>query len=386
MNDNVSENGGNSLRKIKNYGEYLRKRGYKTEGLTENEMRILSEELHNKLFYEGYNRRLEKLKEAGKVKEKIEKCGICKHCGKEYSFIVRDGGVIYNYINDGYCSFECYKKSGQYMVHYKTQVVLNVKGKVDNLDEDFRSIVSKNVSKRLRKFAEKKKKEDPDYFSNIAKLGNKNRREKFLVENDIIDDISNMDDDSIRKLFKEHFNKITNHSDKVRKGIYEKHKDIKSEYGRRYKKGLENYISSTGIDISSISNEEYDKFKIEFNKKHSMNDKKLWKLSHLKNRNIDVDESNPDDIDIKYSEYISDRNILAKSIHNGYRRTNKGWFEYKNIKVKMFYRSSWEKIVFETIDDLIGSGFIIDVGEPRRIEYFYEYKRYYHNRGTIRGT
>ena len=66
---------------------------------------------------------------------------------------------------------------------------------------------------------------------------------------------------------------------------------------------------------------------------------------------------------------MSKRLILTESINNGYRGTLKGWYNYKNIDKTMFYRSSWEKNVFEHIDYLISLGKILNVMTPKRIEY-----------------
>ena len=85
------------------------------------------------------------------------------------------------------------------------------------------------------------------------------------------------------------------------------------------------------------------------------------------------------EIEHKYSEYLSNRlNKLIDSTKNGYKKTLKGWYIFKNVNKSIFYRSSWELKVLENIDDMILTKDIIRVNEPKSIIYFYEYNRHYY--------
>lgn len=367
------------MKKIKDCESYLKNKGYNIKGLSKEEVKSLCEKVYKDIQIKGTEKRLRNMENSNKVKKKEILRGNCNYCGKAYNFEVRS--KMYNYMKDGYCNFECYKLSGENARNYKLKVLQKAGIEVKNLEEDFRIFFGTKASEWMKSFSEKKKKEDAGYFSKISIKGSKTRKKKFLIENNIIDSCGNVSEERINDLFKKHFNEISKHGEKVSKGLKLKYQDVSDEFRRRYNLGFENFLEKSVDDYDNIDKKQKAMWKTKWNKQHVMKGSTLeWKKTHLRNLKIEnVDQMSDNEINLKYSEYLSERfKGLTDSLHNGYTTTKKGWYKFKNIDKQLFFRSSWEEKVYEAIDSLILTGDIIDVGVPDRIEYFMDYKRHYY--------
>ena len=307
----------------------------------------------------------------------IGKNKICNHCNNVY--ITKNNKSNRN----GFCSIECNRKSGS--VHFKIQKsylknksidISNLSdSEIDILYKQQKSIETKKSNpKRVQTIKEKYE----NGFSEICKKGSDNHKFNFLLENNLIQNNKTYDKRYIDVLYKKYFDKITKHGKKVRDGIIKKH-------GEKYKEiihqRLINFyvcaLKEKGVDIESfIINDIQKLYRKIFGKQQN---KILFKYTHLINSNLENLENISDtDIKILYSEYLSNRKIsLCDNIHNGYKKTLKGWFIFNNNK-ELFYRSSWELYVFNIINELINDKIIIDIKTPERIKYYYMYNRHYY--------
>jgi len=300
----------------------------------------------------------------------------CKMCEEKYITKKRNKCHI-----KGFCSYTCYKKTDEFKYKFKKTFIKNrikdicLKDKseeeVNDLFHNLKSeSVKKSQSKRVKTIRDKGENE----FSRMTKLGNRNRKKNFLTDNKIINNNEEISNDEINRLFGLSFNSITNHSKKIKDGLYKKYgEEISKEFKRRYKKAFLNFLNKKNIDISDITVVEYKKELLEFNKKHRYKNVLSWKKTHIINQTgVSIEDANKmpkEEICKRYSQYMCDRMSLVESIHNGYRRTKSGYYVFKSINQKMFYRSSWEETFLKVIDELILMGKIDDIKVPKHIRY-----------------
>jgi hypothetical protein len=319
----------------------------------------------------------------------------CKECKKEFIF----KNNISN--KNGCCSYPCYRKQNKDKIREK---YLNtfLKNRFKKTQEECDKLSLKHKNEIFSKCQAEKTKistlkkhktiknrygDVSSCYKNAGKLGLKNRKINFLVNNLIIseNEISNLSEEKINILFKKYFNKIEKHGEKIAKGRKNKYKD---QYKNSYKRGLLKcafrYFNYKDSKIDSCTQEEQNNILHKYYKevKFYNYDSKSWKKTHLVNLGlIEIEELNIKKINKLYSEYLSKR-YTRRSLevkNNGYTRSKKGWYIFKNIKRKLFYRSSWEKYVFEIIDNLIRCREIINVGTPKRVKYFFKNRfRYYY--------
>ncbi len=149
------------------------------------------------------------------------------------------------------------------------------------------------------------------------------------------------------------------------------------------KKYAINYVNKN-FDTEHISKKEIDKLLEEnknfqyFSGNKTEEDKLRWKKSHLINLGIDLKDKDDNHINNLFSSYMSSRHTRLIDVEtNGFKRTKKGWFNFKNIDKKIFYRSSWEEKVLEELDSMIKTKVVSDVLVPKAIRYFYNFERNY---------
>jgi hypothetical protein len=109
-------------------------------------------------------------------------------------------------------------------------------------------------------------------------------------------------------------------------------------------------------------------------------DKIQWKLKQLLNTGIQIFDFSNENIERLYSEYLSRRfkRSSIESEKNGCPCTEKGWYVMTNSENRFFYRSFWEKKVFEALDLLLGEGKISNVIDPERISYDFDGSRWHY--------
>jgi len=303
----------------------------------------------------------------------------CKICKKEYVIKKRNKCHI-----KGFCSYKCYKKTNEFKYKFKKTFIKN---KLDDINVDelgekeidilFHKLKSESVKKSQPKRVKTIRNKGDCEFSRMTKLGNKNRKIKFLIENNIIEKDNIISQEEINNLYKLYFNSITGHSQKIKNGLYEKYgEDISAEFRRRYKKSFINFLNKRDIEMKDLTVDEYKKELLRFNKKHRYKDVLNWKKTHIINQTEvsteEADKMSKEEICKRYSQYLCDRMSLVENVYNGYKRTKKGWYVFKNINKKMFYRSSWEESFLKIIDDLISDGQIDGIKVPKYIRYIFE--------------
>ena len=309
----------------------------------------------------------------------MKKYKVCKICKNNY--IVKEKNKCHEY---GFCSYSHYKKTDEFKNKYKKTFIKNRIENVDfenmrkkEIDNLFHKLKSDSVKKSQRKRVKTIKNKGKNEFSRMTKLGSKNRKISFLINNNIINKNDIISNDEINNLFKLFFNSITNHGKKIKDGLYKKYgQNISKEFQRRYKKAFINFLKKKNIELKSLSIKEYKNELLEFNRKHRYNDVLQWKKTHIINHmnfsNEDVEKMTKNEICKNYSQYLCDRMKLVTNIYNGYRRTKKGYYIFKNINKKIFYRSSWEELFLKIIDKLILKNKIDDIKTPDYIRYTYE--------------
>lgn len=224
---------------------------------------------------------------------------------------------------------------------------------------------------------------DSEGFSVNGTKSKITRAKNFLTLHGISHE--NLNDEQLIEIWKKEHREKSGHIQKIRSGRLEKYgsaEAIKAADKRRIVKasckrlGIPYHEDFSEDEIKSITREAFANFKVK--------DTTAWKLKHiLKHRQID-DASllNNERIDELYSEYVSYR-FKRSSIEtdkNGYTRSEKGWYEMSSQHFeKFFYRSSWEKKVFEALDYLVGMKAISYVCAPERIDYVLDgVRRYYY--------
>jgi len=302
----------------------------------------------------------------------------CKKCGQMY--LIKKNNKCHK---KGFCSYRCYKKTNEFKLKFKKTFIKNRKKninielmKISDINHLFHKLKSESVKKSQSKRIKTIKNKGKNEFSRMTKLGNKNKKINFLLNHNIIKS-SNETESNINRLFSLYFNNITKHGDKVKKGIKKKYgKNISKEFKDRYKRTFLNFLHNEQKDINNLSIEEYKFFLNKFNKKHRYKDVLQWKKTHLLNQvgisRDEIEKLSKKEISQKYSQYLCDRMKLVDNIYNGYRRTKKGYYRFKNLNKQMFFRSSWEEKFLIEVDDLIFNKKIIDVLSPKFVNYIYQ--------------
>jgi len=276
----------------------------------------------------------------------------CKVCGKKVEATI---GFIKKQLSlkSDCCSLVCFKKTHEYKQRRKIS---------DEL--------------RVRKINEK------GGFSYNGKLSKITRSKKFLDSLSISYD--GLNDEEIFHLWKKEFEKHSNHSEKIKLGRQQKYPDPELRKKADKERVVKGSCQILGIEyLKDFSEEEKKRITKKAYENFRIKDVDSWKVKHLiKNSNIDLEQISKEKIDILYSEYMSKRfkRSSLESDKNGYLRSQKGWYEMVNQpNDRFFYRSSWERIVFEALDVLVGQRKIICVKNPERVEYeFKGIKRHYY--------
>lgn len=277
---------------------------------------------------------------------------ICKVCGLK---IQVTNSVFKNSLSlkSGCCSLPCFRLTEEYFERRR---------KSDEL--------------RVQKIKE------TGSFSKNGSLSKITRARRFLENNNI--SCSHLSDEEVVIQWKSEFNRISNHSEKIRSGREKKHPDPitrKMADKERVVKGsckilgIKYTADLTDHEKQEITKKAYQNFRVK--------DTRTWKIKHIiKNSAVDVTCLSNSDIDKLYSEYVSFRFSRAslECDRNGYTKSVKGWYDTSNQNGdRFFYRSSWEKIVFEALDVLLGEGKIKYIKNPDRIQYDLDgVKRHYY--------
>ncbi len=260
---------------------------------------------------------------------------------------------------------------------------------VDQMD----SIISKSVSMKHNCCSLKCFKATPDYhnrrmhgdtlrirkiretgdFSRNGKSSKITRAKNFLISHGIPFD--GLCDDNVLELWACEFKNLSNHSEKIAIGRLKKYGNYDAIKLADKERVLKSACSMLGITYSkNFSDNERKQITKEAYKNFRVKNTHAWKMKHvlLHTHIKNIDELTPDAIDSLYSEYLSNRfsRSSLESDKNGYKNSEKGWYRMNNQENdKFFYRSSWEKKVFEALDNLLGQCRIQRVITPERIQY-----------------
>jgi len=209
------------------------------------------------------------------------------------------------------------------------------------------------------------------------------RAKRFLESHGIL--YAGLSDDDILSLWKQEFRVRAGHAEKIRAGRNRKHGDLESIRRADQERVVKGSCTVLGVEYrEDFSREEKKSITREAYKNFRVKDKTTWKLKHLARHSgiKNTDSLSCDKIEKLYAEYISARfsRSQTENVRNGYTRSEKGWYSMTNqAGDKFFFRSSWEKRVFEALDHLVGVGEILSVFTPDRVEYeIDETKRHYY--------
>lgn len=277
---------------------------------------------------------------------------LCKVCGTKVEVI---NSIVKKSLSlsSNCCSFLCFKMTEEYVERRK---------KSDKI--------------RIQKIRE------TGSFSRNGFLSTITRAKRFLEENGI--SCSALNDEEIISRWKLEFNRLSGHGEKIKLGRERKYPDSTTRKMADKERVVKGSCKIIGIQYR---NDFTDQEKREITKKAYQNfrvkDTKSWKIKHItRNSSTDVTNLSNDDIEKLYSEYVSMRfsRTSLESTRNGYLKTSKGWYDMTNQPGdRFFYRSSWEKFVFEALDVLVGEKKIQYVKNPDRIEYELDgVKRHYY--------
>lgn len=276
--------------------------------------------------------------------------------------------------------------------------------KICNLTvESIPSIVKKSASlrndccslvcfKQTRDYAEKRKLADLQRVKKIRETGSFSdngsrskltRAVRFLKSVNV--DVSGLDETQIVELWLREFREKANHGEKIIKGRNSKYSDPESLKTADRTRVLKACCTRLGIEYSeNFTEDEKGKITKEAFKNFRVKDTMSWKVKHIVRHFSlkEIESLDEDKINALYSEYVSFR-FSRKSLEttrNGWTRSEKGWYEMiSQPEDKFFYRSSWEKSVFEALDVLVSSSLIKRVVSPDRIQYeFSGVKRHYY--------
>ena len=278
---------------------------------------------------------------------------ICRVCGKkvvESERNIRRSASMRN----GCCSFVCLRKTDEY--------------------KEKRKLADEIRIKKIRA---------GNGFENNSSLGKITRAKKFLLLHDI--SIEGLTDEQAFGLWQIEFSKRSGHGQKIINGRLKKHATPEALRLADLERVLKGSCKILGIEYrndftqeekKSINNQAYKNFRVK--------DKISWKLKHLISQcNIEnVSDLDEEKIEVLYAEYMSKRfkRSSLETDKNGYTNSEKGWYFATNQPTdKFFFRSSWEKKVFEALDHLMGSQKIISIKTPERIQYTIDgVKRHYY--------
>lgn len=318
---------------------------------------------------------------------------VCKLCKNNYD---KDSSLfVHRY---GYCTTECfrtYRKSNDYKyMCMKTYIKKRGVNNIDTLsDEKIKSIFHKLKSDDVKLSQPKrvntiKKIYGENAFKDITKRGNSNKKLKFLKDNNLYKE--NMNVETINKLYKQNFNKISLHGNKIKDGRLKKYgtkENVKLACSESIKKSLicqvEKHFS---INYNDFTQENFDVYCKKYRQHIHKKTPELvlnWKQNHLikfYNNGFSEEQILLMDsiaVDRMYSEYLSDRmNKLGESLYNGWKNTKNGFYKFNN-GITIFYRSSWELEFFKKIDNIDS---IVNIKLPPSYRYMDKndiYRRYF---------
>jgi hypothetical protein len=246
----------------------------------------------------------------------------------------------------GYCGWSCYKKTPEMILQRKSADLL----RVDKINKN--GGFQKNGKASTYTFAK-------NYINSINI------------------DTTHLDDSEILNTFKSLYYKNTNHGQAVKNGYNKKYKKDDDKKAFFKNRTFKSACSILKIEYSEHFTEEEKKYILsKAYSKFRNSDPIKWKKTHIKNAKDDVNLNNltANEINKLYSEYLSER-YSSKSlevINNGYKRTKKGWYSFNNICYKQFYRSSWEELICEKIDEMIRKKEVVSISSPPKILYTFE--------------
>jgi len=342
---------------------------------------------------EGQRKRIENLIKQGKYHRKEFVTVICKHCGKEFTFDKNCKNT--QYIENGFCSDYCYRKSGVKMVNKMLSELhhLGIDANAENASEKYSEMVGKRVHNSHDKWLKtNKERHGDDCFIKDGKNSLITKHKSFLKKHKILtdDEITSKSPSELSNLYLQHFNNIVKHGEKIKTGrLAANDGDLdkyKQSYTNGHNKAIHNYMCKMiGDDVvNEMSNEEYENMFVKYAKlfelhryenisdDYNIKYKKTHLINQLKYSIDEVNAFNDETINKLYSEYLSKRiKKLTNNTKNGYGRTLKGWYTFINND-EFFYRSSWELELCKTLDILIESKYIKNVCIPGKIMYIFE--------------
>ena len=246
--------------------------------------------------------------------------------------------------------------------------------------------------KKTKEYSEKRKEADRIRVEKIragggfVESGTKSsltRAKRFLEKNQI--SYYGLGAPEILDLWRREFRDRSGHGEKIKRGRLEKHGSTENLQKADIERTLKASCKILSIEYrSDFSEEEKSLITKKAYQNFRVKDATSWKLTHLLRLSLIEDSENldPSTIDNLYSEYVSNRFKRAsiETDRNGYTNTEKGWYLMTNqADEKFFYRSSWEKRVFEALDHLRGVRKITEVVNPERISYVIDgVKRHYY--------
>lgn len=360
--------------------KYLRDRNIPYDGLTELEVSELVKSNRLKLRKEGSIRRTQSLISKGLISEK--KYAVCKTCNTEYKI------NSYQYSKLGYCKSGCAPREERNIIYIKGYLETrgyDTSGDWEEVLKTFHTVRSEDIKPTQYKRVDTIKKTYATGFKEIGIKGKQNHRVSFLKEHGIVEDVESLTEDEINSYYIKNFNKLSKRGDIIKEGILQKHgtkENVKKAYQEIFQKVARNSLQKKGLVDEQTSPEEIKKIWRENMSKERKGNKDRtmkWKIAHLVNKGVDVKNKTNVEISVLYSEYMSERQYtVPESIHNGYTNTEKGYYDFKNIELSLFYRSSWEKKVFECLDS-VSEFHKFEVKIPNKIKYFYEnMNKHYH--------
>lgn len=318
----------------------------------------------------------------------------CKICEINYTIKEKSKSNAYNT-----CSYFCFRKTDEYRLKFMT-TFLNKRKIVFNQNaslEDLKLLYASEMSKITKTNTYKKHNTIINKYGSLYNgyhkaglKGLKTRVDYFLLKNNIMGDeeLQNLSDIEKRNIFNKFFNNITGHGLKVSDGRLKSagsKENLKKSYFFANVKTAFKYFSLNLEDSYVMDEKEIRSIVKDYKKaiKFYNHDVIGWKKTHLINSGKIKDDEliKNEDINKLYSELISERysSNSLKVPNNGYLKSEKGWIFLPNLDIRFFYRSSWEKIILNKLDELKLKNEIKSIFEPERIKYYFDNKwRYYY--------